>query len=250
MKRNPAERNPSDSGFRSFAHLGDLLDRRSLKPYASHPCPISTNRSGEGEMSERQLFLDAVADVVPISGVNRPAVIPAKRGRPARRETVETGGVDHLRRLVECGHGFEVCHTPEYMEGRGYNVGREVTRRLYNGDFSIQDHIDLHGLTAADALEAFSAFMTTAIATGKRAVLIVHGRGLSSPAAPVLKGEVFFWLTRSTFRKWVIAFTSARSCDGGAGATYVLLRRRPVTRRFRKGLREKRNEGRLQDGGY
>jgi len=30
------------------------------------------------------------------------------------------------------------------------------------------------------------------------------------------------------------AFTSARSCDGGAGATYVLLRQRPVTKRMRK----------------
>lgn len=247
MKRNPAGRDPGDNGFRPFAHLGDLLDRRSLKPFAGRPRPSTANPAGAGEASERQLFLDAVADVVPIAGGNRPAVIPAKRGRPVRRETGDEGGVDHLRRLVESGHGFEVCHTPEYMEGRGYNVGREVTRRLYNGDFSIQDHIDLHGLTAADALEAFSAFMASAIAAGKRAVLVIHGRGLSSPAAPVLKGEVFFWLTRGAFRKWVLAFTSARGCDGGAGATYVLLRRRPVTKRFRKGLRGKGNEGRSQD---
>jgi DNA-nicking Smr family endonuclease len=65
-------------------------------------------------------------------------------------------------------------------------------------------------------------------------VLIVHGRGLSSPAKPVLKTKVIEWLTCGPWRKWVIAFTSARSFDGGAGATYVLLRQRPVTRSKRK----------------
>jgi hypothetical protein len=31
-----------------------------------------------------------------------------------------------------------------------------------------------------------------------------------------------------------MAYASARACDGGAGATYVLLRERPLKRRFRK----------------
>jgi DNA-nicking Smr family endonuclease len=65
-------------------------------------------------------------------------------------------------------------------------------------------------------------------------VLIVHGRGLSSPAKPILKTKVIKWLTSGPWRKWVMAFTSARWCDGGAGATYVLLRKRPVTKRFKK----------------
>jgi DNA-nicking Smr family endonuclease len=39
---------------------------------------------------------------------------------------------------------------------------------------------------------------------------------------PVLKGKVNSWL-----QQWddVLAFCSARQCDGGTGATYVLLRR-------------------------
>jgi DNA-nicking Smr family endonuclease len=85
-----------------------------------------------------------------------------------------------------------------------------------------------------DAQNAFENFIKDSIATGKRAVLIVHGRGLSSPDRPVLKTKVVEWLTRGPFRKWVIAFSSARSFDGGAGATYVLLRQRPLTRRYRK----------------
>jgi DNA-nicking Smr family endonuclease len=73
-----------------------------------------------------------------------------------------------------------------------------------------------------------------AVTTGKNGVLVIHGRGLSSPEEPKLKGKVVEWLTRGPWRKWVVAYASARSCDGGAGATYVLLRRYPATRRLRK----------------
>jgi len=77
-------------------------------------------------------------------------------------------------------------------------------------------------------------FLKEALSSGKRAVLIVHGRGLSSPEEPVLKTKVKEWLTSGRWRKWVMAFTSARACDGATGATYVLLRQRPATRRYRR----------------
>jgi DNA-nicking Smr family endonuclease len=88
-------------------------------------------------------------------------------------------------------------------------------------------------LSAAQAKEAFGDFLNEAIRSGKRAVLIIHGRGISSPGEPVLKNKVSEWLTRSHWRKWVIAFTSAQSYDGGAGATYVLLRHRLKSKRPR-----------------
>jgi DNA-nicking Smr family endonuclease len=110
-----------------------------------------------------------------------------------------------------------------------------VAKRLHKGEFSIQGHIDLHGLTVVSAREAFENFLEESTATGKRMVLIIHGRGLSSPAKPILKTKVIKWLTTGRWRKWVMAFTSARLCDGGAGATYVLLRKRPATKRFKKG---------------
>jgi DNA-nicking Smr family endonuclease len=113
----------------------------------------------------------------------------------------------------------------------------EVAKRLHRGEFSIQGHIDLHGLSVESAQDAFEKFLKESIAVGKRMVLIVHGRGLSSPAKPILKTNVFKWLTTGPWRKWIMAFASARLCDGGAGATYVLLRKRPVTKRYKKGRR-------------
>ena len=118
-------------------------------------------------------------------------------------------------------------------------VHPSAARRLHAGEFSIQGYIDLHGLTAEEARSAFDGFLSDAITAGKRAVLIIHGRGLSSPHQPVLKTKVREWLSSCHWRKRILAFSSARSVDGGTGATYVLLRERPFTR-GRHGSRRKR----------
>ncbi len=143
--------------------------------------------------------------------------------------------ISRLRALIQHGKGFRVSDTPEYVEGRGYHVSPGITERLHQGEFSIQAHVDLHGLTAEAAREVFERFMKWAVTVGKKGILVIHGRGLSSPGEPVLKKKVVEWLTRSPWRKWVIAYCSARSCDGGAGATYVLLRHRPVSKRMKVG---------------
>ena len=127
------------------------------------------------------------------------------------------------------------------MEGTGRDIPLEFAERLHRGDFSIQTHIDLHGLGVAEAKDVFENFLNDAIRLGKRAVLIIHGRGISSPGEPVLKNKVSDWLTRSHWRKWVVAFTSAQSYDGGAGATYVLLRHRLKSKEKAEGnMRENR----------
>jgi DNA-nicking Smr family endonuclease len=153
------------------------------------------------------------------------------------KESPEAAIVGQLTSLVKYGEGFVISDTPEYIEGTGYDVHPEFAGRLHRGDFSIQAHVDLHGQSVAEAKKTFEEFLKGAVKSGRRAVLIVHGRGLSSPGEPVLKNNVREWLTRGHWRKWVIAFSSAQSYDGGAGATYILLRQRPVSRHARKGRR-------------
>jgi DNA-nicking Smr family endonuclease len=245
--------------FRPFEELKDLLEKKSIKSIAS-TVNDSTKVSGENsvqktsvfkpdngmddksaQMNERELFLEAMADVEPIHREDRlePNCIPCVSSVPDNDSKDET--VKQLSNLVNSGQGFVVADTAEYIEGTGYNIHPEITKRLHRGDFSIQSHIDLHGLGVEDARKVFENFLKDSIITGKRAVLVVHGRGLSSHNKPVLKTKVIKWLTRGPWRKWVIAFSSARSCDGGAGATYVLLRQRPLTRRFRKCSKDNSN---------
>ena len=222
----------------SFQDLKVIQEKRSS---SLRTCtPVKTNNKTDDHQNpenEQRLFQEAMTDVKPISRdtynekniiTNLPGAAITVIDDPAAEV------INHLSKLVEKGEGFVVAQTPEYIEGIGYNVKPEIAERLHRGDFALDAHLDLHGFNVEKAKEIFDNFLKEAIRTGKKAVLIVHGRGLSSPEEPVLKTKVREWLTRGPWRKWILAFTSARSCDGGAGATYVLLRERPYTKRYGK----------------
>jgi len=221
---------------RPFEGLKALLEARSvaLKNDDGSLESGSTPPATDPE-TDRALFEAAMADVERITANICAKESSADSEVPGSDRTEESEALLQLQELVETGKGFVVADTPEYVEGIGYNVNREVAKRLHSGEFSIQGYIDLHGLTVESAREAFENFLKESTNTGKRMVLIIHGRGLSSPEKPILKTKVIKWLTTGHWRKWVIAFTSARLCDGGAGATYVLLRKQPATKRLKKG---------------
>ena len=219
----------------SFQDIKILLESKSISLPVFRGSKVADHPTEQGPESEEKLFIEAMQSVTPISRdncVERISKTDLPEG-PRNSEDAET--LSKLRDLVKYGTGFHILDTPEYIEGTGYNVRPEVARRLHRGDFSIQAHVDLHGLTANSAKEVFEAFLKWAVNTGKRGVLIVHGRGLSSPHEPVLKKKIVEWLTRGPWRKWIVAYSSARLCDGGAGATYVLLRKRPVSKRLKIG---------------
>lgn len=226
--------------FKSFQDLKALLkSERFPLPGCLPTHPMDHEEKQHPELEEK-LFEEAMEGVAPISRDNCvervfQTELPESHNH---QEDVET--LEKLADLVKHGKGFNVADTPEYIEGTGYHVHPVVAKRLHRGDYSIQAFVDLHGLLAKDAKEVFDEFLKWAVTTGKTGVLIIHGRGLSSPSEPVLKKKVVEWLTRGSWRKWVAAYCSARICDGGAGATYVLLRPRPVSKRLKKGLGAKK----------
>jgi len=102
-------------------------------------------------------------------------------------------------------------------------VQNSVMRKLRRGQYRSEAELDLHRLTAVQAHQALTSFILHCQRRHLRCVRIIHGKGLGSKdQRPVLKGRVNQWL-----RQWddVLAFCSARPCDGGSGATYVLLRK-------------------------
>ena len=201
-----------------FAELG-----RRLRPAAakSHP-PAPAPRPAEPDP-----FAAAMQGVTPLprdadARVERPG--PAGQGRPPISEAAEA--LAALSDVVDGTAHFDISDTREYVEGAIVGLDPRVVRRLRRGDFSWQGHLDLHGMTSADAHLAVDQFLSSAVRTGHRCVLIVHGRGLNSKdQTPVLKERLKSWLARGRAGRVVLAFATARPCDGGAGALYVLLRR-------------------------
>jgi len=136
-------------------------------------------------------------------------------------------GIAHLNRLVEGSLEMDITFSDEYIDGAVPGLSPKIMRRLKRGQFPVQAHVDLHGLTRQEAEERVKAFLLESRRGGLRCVLIVHGRGLNSPESfPVLKDSIPLWLNRGFARRIVLAFATARPYDGGTGAIYVLLRRR------------------------
>lgn len=231
---------------RPFENLALLLKVnpgiiRKNPPPAPKPSPVLPLKQN---IDDDSLFFSAMNDVVPLKK-NNIADFPCRKTvlageciksasiRKYNDDTLETlKALDHL---VNKGEGFDVSSTPEYIEGVGRGVHHGIAARLHKKDFAIQAHIDLHGMNSPDAMIAMDQFIKKSLSLGKKGLLIVHGRGLSSPEEPVLKTKVIERLTRGKWRRWVIAFCSAPLFDGGAGGTYILFRESPLPRRHLKG---------------
>jgi DNA-nicking Smr family endonuclease len=131
-----------------------------------------------------------------------------------------------LSDLVSGQSNFDITETDEYVEGMRVGVDPRLVVRLRRGEFATQAHIDLHGMIQDAARLALTEFILESVRNGRRCVLVVHGRGRGSPGGrPVLKHATAQWLSRGNLCGYVLAFTSARPQDGGAGALYVLLKR-------------------------
>ncbi len=121
---------------------------------------------------------------------------------------------------------FSVQREGERLAGLASGVDRSQLRRLRRGEHPPEQRIDLHGLAAAPARRALRTALARALADGLRCLLVIHGRGLHSEGAPLLREALPEWLAEPPHGASVLAFSSARPEHGGGGACYVLLRRR------------------------
>ncbi|PIE69963.1 MAG: DNA mismatch repair protein MutS [Deltaproteobacteria bacterium] len=227
------ERQRDSSAFRPFEAFRDQLLSRSYPSKPTYYRPSVPPASGlvqtatdDDRATDAALFAEAMDGVAPLSGTRRIVPPLCRVRKSAAQDTAieaDTAAFSQLRELVATGRGFRVWQTPEYMCGSADSAHPELCFRLHRGDFPVQGHLDLHGLTVDEARPVFLQFLKESIRSGKRNVLVIHGRGLSSPREPVLKSRIYAWLSSRALRKWVLAFSSARMCDGGAGGTYVLL---------------------------
>jgi DNA-nicking Smr family endonuclease len=107
---------------------------------------------------------------------------------------------------------------------RPIGIDRRSWLRLKRGQVVIEQTIDLHGLTQEQAHARLSSFLAEAQQSGLRCLLVVTGKGLAHGG--VLRHMVPRWLNEGANRGRVLAFAPAQPKHGGAGALYLLIRKK------------------------
>ncbi|MBI5507570.1 MAG: Smr/MutS family protein [Deltaproteobacteria bacterium] len=192
--------------------------------------PVPTAPAPQDAGDDAAVFRAAMSGVRPL-GADPARVEPAKRETSALPDD-EQLAVLELESLVQGKGEFRVFEEEEDHSGLAAGASFALLARLKKGEFSWRRHLDLHGLHKDEAKVAVTEFVIKARKDGERAVLVITGRGRSSPdGVAVLRDILPRWLSRAPIRAHVLAFATARQVDGGAGAYYVLLRR-PGVRPF------------------
>lgn len=217
----------------------------SLPSPKKEPEPLPPGRErqqqgAKGPEEEASLFIQAMDGVrkLPNDRVTPepldPAAVVHQVRESLRRQDQDV--LDSLQALVNGKTRFDITTTGEYLEGHVIDLDPRVTRKLGSGELTVQAHLDLHGHVRDEARTALASFIQNSHAMDFRTLLIIHGRGLKSDVGPVLKESVVKWLTTGTLSHLVLAFCSARPCDGGTGALYVLLKKRPAKSKWKRPL--------------
>jgi DNA-nicking Smr family endonuclease len=158
---------------------------------------------------DRLLWREAVRSVTPLRG--RAAAVSPAPGSTAPA-------------AVEDRDGGQPVQPPALSDSSG--VDRANAERLKRGLHPIEARLDLHGRTQAEAHHALAAFVRSSSEAGRRCVLVITGRGLGPGGPGVLKSAVPRWLEEVGLRRKILAIAPAQPRHGGAGALYLLLRRR------------------------
>jgi len=168
-------------------------------------------RSRPVPLKEREVWREAMRGVEPLPGRAAPPPAAPAAAPPRRAQNPAAPGA---RR------------TPPPPLDSFAGVDRANAERLKRGLYPIAVSLDLHGMTQAEAHRRLGLFVEAARAAGHRCILVVTGRGLAPDGPGILKRSVPRWLEEGGMRRHILAIAQAQPRHGGAGALYLLLRRR------------------------
>lgn len=158
-----------------------------------------------------------------------------KRTKPLRPDPVTEQLVKESVTSPRPTAQFEVIEKSQAVSrGRLPGLDRRSALKLQRGQLQIESRLDLHGMTQNEARRALDIFLAKSSKSGKRCVLVITGKGTlrhnetpgEEPKSGILRTLVPNWLGTLTSRTYVLAYHPAQPKDGGAGALYVMLRRR------------------------
>ncbi|HEU0060022.1 MAG TPA: Smr/MutS family protein [Hyphomicrobiaceae bacterium] len=186
---------------------------------------------------ETALWEQAMRTAVPLKGKPRvaagdpPQASPERAPSPARGSKLRAETSPKGRAA-----GAAPAHRPPAAGGIDV-LDRRQARRIVAGKTDIDDRLDLHGLSQAEAHARLRAFLQRAYANGLKTVLVITGKGRAEDRPDalgtavgerqrgVLRRSVPLWLAQTDLSQIVLSYGAAGTRHGGGGAIYVRLRK-------------------------
>jgi DNA-nicking Smr family endonuclease len=128
--------------------------------------------------------------------------------------------LNRIKKVAEDGASFSGIH-------------RKLDQRMTRGNITIDDTLDLHGMTQEKARENLTSFLISSKKQSYKIVLVITGKGLSvkkedeglfKPEKGVLNKSLPIWLKQEPLKTIVNGFRYANQRHGGRGAYYILLK--------------------------
>jgi DNA-nicking Smr family endonuclease len=164
------------------------------------------------------LFRAAIGPVRELPPAVAPPDVPRPAPLPRQRDLDEAEALAQSRLRPFDLAAAALGDAAEHLQA---GLPPRLLKRLKRGQYSVQDELDLHGMSVAVAEASLRRFVRESRSEGRYCVRIVHGKGLRSGLeGPVLKGVAEHLLRQ---RADVLAYASAPDAQGGTGALLVLL---------------------------
>ncbi len=215
--------------------INTLQELKKIKLKKENKCSVQHTSSQHNQYEkksqacsandEQALFLQAMHGVDPFEDKHKQhihmhsaQVLPQKTCR-----SKQTSKKHIFQNTIE----LNMEYAAQYMHGYVQGLDSKIFQKLKNGSYTYTAQLDLHGMHADQALDSLLFFVQEAYLQGKQCLLLITGRGLSSPGGQsILRQTTFECLTRDPLRSIILAFVTALPRDGGSGALYLLLRKK------------------------
>ncbi len=167
---------------------------------------------------EARLFEAAMRGVAPLSDRDDAA--------PAEPDAAQPPTAAPKRRVAPPPVPRSAPAMPELRSGRAVDLDARTMERLRRGRLRPEARLDLHGMTQDEAHRALGGFIAASRNAGRRCVIVITGRGRAKLGGGVLREQAPRWLNLQPTRGDILGFAEAQPKDGGAGALYVLLKKK------------------------
>lgn len=167
-----------------------------------------------------------------ISAPHKATSVKKSKSLPSKPHFIEPFSIGQNTKGASIKHDL-VAPLSERLARQPLAMDSKAFTKMKRGKLSPEGRIDLHGMTVDQAYPALIGFIIQSHAMGRRLVLVITGKGKSTPSDTViprqvgiLKHQVPQWLRSPAVGNIVMQISESHISHGGSGAYYVYLRKK------------------------